>query len=139
MADGERGPTQFGFYLLKRMTEKGMHRQLDLVKATGISAATVSRLTYSDEYTPDVRTLQRLGDALDVPVTDLVARWTGGVRHGGRGAIPPTLVELASLIEDDSLLTAEERDRLETILQALTDTYRGIVAPRWAQRAAEAG
>jgi len=70
----ERRPTQFGFYLLGRMAEAGYARQIDLVKATGVSAATISRLIYSGEFTPDVRTLQRLGDALNVPATELVAR-----------------------------------------------------------------
>jgi len=120
-----REPTRFGRYLLDRMSGKGMHQQVDLVNATGISPATVSRLIYSDEYTPDVRTLERLGAALDVPAAELVSRRSGG--EPGLRVIPAVLAELIEMVDPDSPLTTNQRRRLEQMLELLAETNRAFM------------
>ncbi|GAA2347154.1 helix-turn-helix domain-containing protein [Dactylosporangium salmoneum] len=125
VAEGTRTPTDFGAYLLGRMSTKGMQRQVDLARAAGVGDATISRLIYSSEFTPDVRTLERIAEALGVPATDLVARRMGDLQPPK--VLPPVLVELAAMLDPESPLPAEDRRRLESMLELLADANRGAM------------
>lgn len=120
-APTEREPSPFGFHLLELMVAAGYTRQIDLAKATGISAATISRLIFNRQITPDVQTLERLGKVLGVTAQSLVAaRLTGG---DGSGATNAPWVQETWDVED---LPAEVV-RLIRVVGRLDEPARGRV------------
>ncbi len=132
MADDgrQRHPTRFGHHLLELMADAGFSRQLDLVAASGVSASTVSRLIYSGEYRPDMRTFERLGDALGVAATDLFAAHAGEVHPPVVGDLPPLAAELAGMLHPDSPLADEDRLMLQTVIDRLIDPHRRVMRRR---------
>lgn len=116
-------PTRVGRYLLSRMKELGMTRQVDLVRASGVSDSTVSRLFLQEGYTSDRDTLVALAGALRVDPKDLVlfvfdldnAPVSTHTPH-------PHAVQIDQLLSPGTHLPDEDRDLLEAMVGRLIDS-----------------
>ncbi len=116
-------PTRVGRYLISRMGELGMTRQVDLVRASGVSDSTVSRLFLHEGYIPDRDTLVALAAALQVDPKEFVlfvfdlddAPTAGHVPH-------PLAAQLDRLLSAGTHLADDDRDLLEAMASRRIDT-----------------
>jgi transcriptional regulator with XRE-family HTH domain len=139
-----RQPTRLGELILSRMTDLGMQRQVDLVRAsttiapsigldTGISDSTVSRLIYTDDYMPDRDTLALLARTLRVDFDELVLF----VFRGAEGQKPAVVgeqihwlaAELNRILTDDSPEHADDRAAIEDLVDRVIEPTR-----KWMRR-----
>ncbi len=125
-----RDLTPFGSYLAGLMEKCGFHRQLDLVKASGLSASTISRMMFSDEYVPDTRTFERLAAALNVNTAEVV------LRHGSKTSdlgqpLDILLVEAHRMLAPDSPLSEAQQAHLRQLLDAVLAGFRPTMAMAW--------
>lgn len=124
-------PTRLGRYVLARMGELGMARQVDLVRASGISESTVSRIVLHPNYTPDRDTLVALAGALRVDPKELVL-FVFDLQ--GAPVTPPTLIpramEVDRFLGPTSHLDETDREFLDTMLDRLIAPLRDRRRPR---------
>jgi transcriptional regulator with XRE-family HTH domain len=117
-------PTRLGRYVLSRMGELGMARQVDLVRASGISESTVSRIVLHANYTPDRDTLVALAGALRVDPKALVL-FVFDLEDAPTA--PPTLVPRAmqvdQLLSPTSHIDPAERELIDAMIGRVIAPY----------------
>jgi transcriptional regulator with XRE-family HTH domain len=141
----DKTPTEFGFQLLKLMTDVGL-RPTHLARAAGIGGSTLSRYIYGEVDRPDSATLARIARALVVSGnTPAIERETAVEQLHNRllhaagyriGDAPPArtqhplVVELDQMIGEGTPLTDAEIKFLEEMVGRLVDPYRRKIRKR---------
>jgi transcriptional regulator with XRE-family HTH domain len=94
-----RQPTKLGAEILRLMAARNIHRQSELAEAARVSPSTISRLIFSEEITPDMRTFERLADALGVRAPDLMAHYDTALSAAAVDdqPLPPELADLVRI------------------------------------------
>lgn len=118
----EREPSRLGAYILNRMSELGMARQVDLVRATGgnISESAVSRIITQPNYFPDHKTLEYLADGLRIDRRSLIlfayGLEDGAPRRENTGGIHPLAMRLDRVLQSDGGASDDDRRTVEIIV-----------------------
>ncbi|MBQ9726616.1 MAG: helix-turn-helix transcriptional regulator [Kiritimatiellae bacterium] len=110
---------------IRALRERLGLRQGDLAKRTGMSAAQLCHIE-KDRNAPSVRTLQRIADALDVPLADLAA----GPSAGGAAERPAPPEPEATAGDDDADFVGSLRPCGATSLADLPPAARAQVRRR---------
>lgn len=124
-------PTRLGRYVLSRMRDVGMTKQVDLVRASGtdpatgrphISESTVSRIILSDEYIPNRDTIVALAKALRVdPKALLLFIFELGDTPATQTPLHPRAAEVDRLLGDASRLSDEDKALYDTMIARLIE------------------
>ncbi len=118
----EKRPTRLGRYVLARMGELGMARQADLVRASGISESTVSRIILHPGYTPDRDTLVALAQALHLDPKALVLFVFDLDNEPAPVYTPhPRAAQIDRLLGPDTQLSEEKQEHLDGMLELLIE------------------
>ncbi len=124
-------PTRLGRYVLSRMADVGMTKQVDLVRASGtdpatgrprISESTVSRLILSEEYIPNRDTIIALAEALRVdPKALLLFIFDLGDTPATAKPLHPRAAEVDRLLGDGSRLSDDDKVFYDTMIARLIE------------------
>ncbi len=117
-------PTRLGRYVLSRMADVGMVKQVDLVRATGgaISESTVSRIILDADYLPRRDTLIALARALRVDPKALVL-YVFELDGPPAPAEPlhPRAAHVNRILGPTSRLSDDDRAFLDTMIERLIE------------------
>lgn len=131
MPPSVRQPTPFGTFLLRHIAAAGFDSVTKFAKAAGVSPATVGRLIYGSETAPDVRTLEAVAVALNIPVRDvLLAQIAERPSEYVTESLPETHAvarELALMLAKDSPLSEDDRAYLTLMTDRLIGPYRAAM------------
>ncbi len=118
----EKQPTRLGRYVLTRMGELGMARQADLVRASGISESTVSRIVLHPGYTPDRDTLVALAHALQIDPKALVLFVFDLDNEPAPAYTPhPRAAQIDRLLGPGTHLSPDKQEHLDGMLELLIE------------------
>ncbi len=144
----EKQPTEFGYHLLRLMSEAGV-RAADIARSANISGSTLTRYIYGGSKKPDSDTLGRIAQALvraqvahgvdvgDFPDAvenrhnDLL--YAAGQRIGVAVDVAPMhpfAVELNQMIGEGTPLSGEDVRFIETMFDRLVAPYRTKIRKR---------
>jgi transcriptional regulator with XRE-family HTH domain len=102
--------------------------QAALSRASGIGQSTISRLRSSDDHAPDVKTLERLAEALSTTVADLARAAYGDLLGTPQPHPEPIPFVLDQLIRAHRDLPPEDWAMLEQMLGTLVTWARARLA-----------
>lgn len=129
----DREPTEFGWYLQRKMAEHDPPlNQTELALRTGVSQSTVSRWIYSPGR-PETDKLQLLADVLGVDHGELLVAAGHGRPAETAAEVPPAhrlARELDAMLADTSPIPADKRAVLETFIDQVLETYRPLMRRR---------
>ncbi len=113
MSQGQREPTEFGFFLLRAMSEAGFRSTAEFARSAGRSPAVISRWIYGN-VDPSARALAEVAPALKIPAADLIAKaYPGGRLLSEPRIIPPQVARLLDTL--DKLSPADRAAFLERV------------------------
>lgn len=128
----------FGNYIRRAAANLGLERPADISRATGVTPSLLSKWFRGMER-PSMASLHKVAEGLRVPLVDLIVL-TGRASEADLDTatpqLPPTFdahplaVELNRMLADDSPLSAEQRGRLELVVDHSMDPYRGLLKRR---------
>lgn len=138
MRKGSDEPTEFGWFVLRKMGEhEPPLSQAELARRTGVGQATISRWIYKPGR-PDVEKLRLLASSLDVEFEQLLSIAGYGEPAENitealatlRPDVDPLAEELSAMLADGSPLPEDDREFLRHTVNRLMDPYRKAMRRR---------
>lgn len=138
MRKGPEEPTEFGYFMLRKMADHDPPlSQAELGRRTGVGQSTISRWIFNPGR-PNTEKLKLLATALDVDYSDLLAIAGYGqpsediaeALSGLRSDVDPLAEELSAMLDEKSLLTADDRAFLRNTVDRIIDPYRRAMRRR---------
>lgn len=128
----------FKTYVLRAAANRGLDRQADISRATGISGSLLSKWFHGFER-PSMASLHKLADGLVVPFRDLVilsGRASSDELDGSEvieppdDGLPPLARELARMLAEESPLSDDQRHTLTVVIDHAVGPYRPYMRRR---------
>lgn len=132
-------PASFAEWLAERI-ERDFSSDSDFARKANVSPSVVSRMV-AGKGTPTPSTLERIAPVLGVPVRELFVMVYPTESRSETGILPQWWLdrekaqhhlarELGRMLADDSPVPADERDRIESLVEAILAPYRRYLDKR---------